>query len=106
MREIGALKSRGYSNAEIAAKIDFSPEYVGAICYLLEHGENRLLVAVERGVMPPNIAIEIARATEGEVQQALAEAYEKKALPGNQVLASRSIRRKRSAKSCWSKRPT
>ena len=91
MREIGALKSRGYSNAEIAAKIDFSPEYVGAICYLLEHGENRLLVAVERGVMPPNIAIEIARATEGEVQQALAEAYEKKALPGNQVLAIRRI---------------
>jgi ParB family transcriptional regulator, chromosome partitioning protein len=91
MREIGALKSRGYSNAEIAAKIDFSPEYVGAICYLLEHGENRLLVAVERGVMPPNIAIEIARASESEVQQALAEAYEKKALPGNQVLAIRRI---------------
>jgi methionine aminopeptidase len=61
------------------------------ICYLLEHGENRLLVAVERGVMPPNIAIEIARASESEVQQALAEAYEKKALPGNQVLAIRRI---------------
>jgi ParB family chromosome partitioning protein len=91
MREIGALKERGYSNAEIAAKTDFSPDYVAAICYLLEHGENRLLVAVERGVMPPNIAMEIARATESDVQQALAEAYESKALPGNQILAIRRI---------------
>ena len=62
MREIGALKERGYSNAEIAAKIDFTPDYIAAICYLLEHGEERLLIAVERGVMPANIAMEIARA--------------------------------------------
>jgi ParB family chromosome partitioning protein len=91
MREIGSLKNRGYNNAEIAGKIDFSPDYVGAICFLLEHGENRLLVAVERGLMPPNIAIEIARAPEAEVQQALADAYEAKALPGKQILAIRRI---------------
>src|ERR1700741_3651951 len=91
MREIGALKERGYNNAEIAAKIDFTPDYIAAICYLLEHGEERLLAAVERGVMPANIAVEIARAPEGDVQQALAEAYENKLLPGNQVLAIRRI---------------
>jgi ParB family chromosome partitioning protein len=96
MREIGALKSRGYSNTEIAEKIDFSPDYVGAICFLLEHGENRLLVAVERGLMPPNIAIEIARSPDAEVQQALADAYEAKALPGKQVLAIRRIIQQRS----------
>src|SRR6202022_94592 len=62
MREIGALKERGYTNTEIAAKIDFTPDYIAAICYLLEHGEERLLIAVERGVMPANIAMEIARA--------------------------------------------
>jgi ParB family chromosome partitioning protein len=91
MREIGVLKERGYSTAEIAAKTDFSADYVLAICGLLEQGETRLLVAVERGVMPPTIAIEIARASESEVQQALAEAYESKSLPGNQVLAIRRI---------------
>src|ERR1700730_9013214 len=91
MREIGALKERGYTATEIARKIDFTPDYIAAICYLLEHGENRLLAAVERGVMPANIAIEIARAAESEVQEALAEAYENKALPGNQVLAIRRI---------------
>jgi ParB family chromosome partitioning protein len=95
MREIGALKQRGYSNAEIAAKIDFTPDYIAAICYLLEHGEERLLVAVERGVMPANIAIEIARTPDGDIQQALAEAYENKLLPGNQVLAIRRIIRQR-----------
>ena len=91
MREIGALKERGYTNTEIAVKIDFTPDYIAAICYLLEHGEERLLGAVERGVMPANIAVEIARAPDGDVQQALAEAYEKKLLPGNQVLAIRRI---------------
>ncbi len=82
MREIGALKERGYNNTEIAAKIDFTPDYIAAICYLLEHGEERLLAAVEQGVMPANIAMEIARAPDHDVQQALAEAYEHKLLPG------------------------
>src|SRR6202007_1530903 len=91
MREIGALKQRGYTNAEIAAKIDFTPDYIAAICYLLEHGEERLLIAVERGIMPANIAVEIARAPDGDIQRALAEAYENKLLPGNQVLAIRRI---------------
>src|SRR5712672_2663375 len=91
MREIGSLKERGYNNAEIAAKIDFTADYIAAVSYLLEHGEERLLTAVERGVMPANIAIEIARAPDGDIQQALAEAYEAKLLPGNQILAIRRI---------------
>ena len=41
--------------------------------------------------MPANIAMEIARAPDGDVQRALAEAYENKLLPGNQVLAIRRI---------------
>lgn len=91
MREIGALKQRGYSIQEIAAKTDFSPEYVNAICYLLEHGEDRLIAAVDRGVLPTTIAMEIARAKDGEVQRALADAYESKTIPGNQILAIRRI---------------
>ena len=86
---------RGYTNAEIAAKIHFTPDYIAAICYLLEHGEERLLVAVERGVMPANIAMEIARAPDGDIQQALAEVYENKLLPGNQILAIRRSCRSR-----------
>ena len=91
VREIGALKTRGYSVQEIAAKTDFSAEYIWAICYLLEHGEVRLINAVERGAIPHTIAMEIARAGDAEVQAALADAYERKALPGNQMLAIRRI---------------
>jgi len=91
VRSIGALRERGYSYQEIAAKVDFSIEYVNAICTLLENGEEKLINAVERGVIPHTIAMEIARAKEGEVQRALAQAYEEKAIKGNQVLAIRKI---------------
>jgi ParB family chromosome partitioning protein len=91
MRAIGDLRKRGYTIAEIASKTDFSDEYIHAICFLLEHGEERLLAAVDRGVIPPTVAMEIARAKDTDIQQALAEAYERKALPGRQVLAIRRI---------------
>ena len=64
---------------------------ISAICLLLDNGEEKLIAAVERGVIPHSIAMEIARAKEGEVQQALAQAYEEKSIPGNQVLAIRQI---------------
>lgn len=89
--EIGSLKERGYSISEIAAKTGFSNEYIYALCFLLDHGEKRLLAAIERGVMPYSIAMEIARAKDADVQQALAEAYENRSLPGNQLVAIRRI---------------
>lgn len=91
VRAIGALRERGYSHGEIAAKVGFSREYIYAICFLLENGEEKLISAVERGVIPHTIAMEIAQAKEGDVQQALAQAYEDKMIPGNQVLAIRRI---------------
>ncbi len=91
VHEIAALRDRGYSIAEIAMKTDFSDEYVYATCYLLDHGEERLLAGVEKGIIPASIAMEIARAKDGEVQTALAEAYEQKSIPGNQIIAIRRI---------------
>lgn len=91
LREIGALRDRGYSVGQIAAKTGFSDEYVSVICYLLEHGEGKLLTAVDRGEIPANIAVEISKATDQDMQRALAEAYESRALPGNQVVAIRRI---------------
>jgi ParB family transcriptional regulator, chromosome partitioning protein len=54
--------------------------------------------------MPANIAMEIARAPDGDIQQALAEAYENKLLPGNQILAIRRINS--AAQSAPQKSPT
>jgi ParB family chromosome partitioning protein len=91
MRQITTLRDRGYSVTEIAAKTDFSDEYISAISYLLDHGEERLLAGIERGVIPTSVAMEIVRAKDGDIQEALAEAYEKKSIPGNQILAIRRI---------------
>lgn len=88
---ITSLRKRGYSIGDIATKTDFSTEYIQALCYLLDRGEERLLTAVERGVIPHSIAMEIARAKDGDVQRALADAYENGTLPGNQVVAIRKI---------------
>ena len=40
--------------------MDFTPDYIATICYLLDHGEKRLLAAVEGGVLPAGIGMEIA----------------------------------------------
>lgn len=107
MRGIEALKERGYSVNEIAAKTDLSQEYVGAVCALLENGEERLVAAVDRGLVPPSIALEIVRAKESDVQLALTEAYESKTLPGNMLLTIRMIieDRNRFGKGLRSNRP-
>ena len=91
LQEIAALKARGYTDADIARKTAFSPAYVSAVLHLLENGEERLLSAVERGVVPHSIAIEISRAKDADVQAALAEAYENKTMPGTQITAIRNI---------------
>jgi ParB family chromosome partitioning protein len=91
IREVGTLRDRGYSHGEIGEKVGFSSEYVWTICMLLDKGEERLLDAVERGIVPHSIAAEIARASDHEVQRALTEAYETGALPGDRVLAIRRI---------------
>jgi ParB family transcriptional regulator, chromosome partitioning protein len=74
VEDIGRLR-RVYGVTEIAAKLDLSPEYVKALCYLLKHGEDRLLSAVDRGVIPPTLAIEIAKAKTPQLQGALLESY-------------------------------
>ena len=91
MRTVGVLRERGYSVQDIAKKVDMSGAYIHAICGLVERGEEKLINAVERGVIPPSIAMQIAEAKDGDVQRALADAYEEKSIPGNQVLAIRKI---------------
>ena len=78
-------------------KTGLSPEYMHAICTLLSNGEHRLLKAVERGIVPHSVAMEIARSNDAEVQAALTEAYENKTLFGNQVMAIRRIVEQRRA---------
>jgi len=91
MRQIGVLKERGYTSAEIAAKIDMAPDYIRGIARLLECGEERLISAVELGRLPISIALEISATTDEDAQKALLEAYEKKKLRGNALVWARRL---------------
>jgi len=91
MREIASLKERGHSYAQIAKKTDLHSSYVHGIVRLLNKGEERLLRAVEKGHIPITIAVTIASSDEAEVQEALAEAYEKSALRGKELLRARRL---------------
>jgi ParB family chromosome partitioning protein len=90
-REIGNLKSRGYSTNEIAQKIDIHKTYVTGIIHLLKNGEERLLYAVEKGRVPLSVAMEISNTDEEGIQKALHQAYEEKTLRGRKLLTVRRI---------------
>jgi ParB family chromosome partitioning protein len=91
LREISSLKSRGYSTAEIANKIDVHKTYVTGIVHLMKNGEERLLTAVDKGKIPLSVAMQIASADEEGLQKALHQAYEDKTLRGRKLLTVRRI---------------
>jgi ParB family transcriptional regulator, chromosome partitioning protein len=91
VRQIGVLKERGYTSAQIATKIDMTKEYVRGIIRLLECGEERLICAVEKGQVPISTAVEISAATDEDAQRALLEAYEKNKLRGNALSRVRRL---------------
>ena len=91
MEEIGSLHRRGYNDTEIAAKIGVTPSWVNMIVTLLERGENRLVAAVETGLIPISLAVDIARANTDEAQNLLIDAYESGQLRGKKLGAVRRM---------------
>lgn len=91
LQNIGAMRQWGYSCQLIAEKTGLTSGYVRQIAYLLENGEDRLLIATETGRIPLNIAIEISRADDPGLQAALADAYETRQINGNQLISARRI---------------
>ena len=100
LQDIGTLRGRGYNDHEIAAKIGVTSDYIRMIGTLFEKGEERLVAAVEAGILPINMAIEIARSSDEDVQHALTQAYTEKKLRGKKLVAVRRIieQRRRSGK--------
>ncbi|RKE86266.1 plasmid partitioning protein RepB C-terminal domain-containing protein [Rhizobium sp. AG855] len=91
LQDIGEMKKRGHSVADIARMTDLSAEYVYAVVRLLENGEERLLRAVEVGQIPFSVALEIAEAEDHDIQAALQSAYERKLLRGKKLMAAKRI---------------
>lgn len=90
---IGQLRDKGYDKKAIAQKTGLSPEYVQGVLYLLQNGEERLLMAVESGRIPLSSAITIAGAGNDDkaIQTALQDAYEAGQLRGSQLLHARRV---------------
>jgi ParB family transcriptional regulator, chromosome partitioning protein len=97
VRELHSLRERGYTNAQSAAKIGISESYVTLLLRLVDHGEERLIGAVERGEIPIAVAVEIASSDDAAIQQSLAEAYTTKQLRGKALLAARRLVEERRA---------
>src|SRR6266567_4270392 len=98
LREIKALKARGYKTAEIAIKLGLGRAYVHGIVKLVENGDESLIAAVEGKRLPISIAVTISSGSNEEVQKALAEAYEKGDLRGTKLAAARRIVERRLAR--------
>lgn len=90
---IEQLREKGYDKKVIAEKIGLTAEYVQGILVLLKSGEERLLVAVEKGSIPLNAALTIVGAGDDDkaVQAALQDAYESGKLRGKQLIHARRV---------------
>ena len=87
------LQERGYAPRAIAEKTGLTMQYVQGILTLLHQGEERLVIAVEKGQIPLNAALSIVGAGDSDeaVQTALQEAYESGRLRGRQLIDARRI---------------
>jgi ParB family transcriptional regulator, chromosome partitioning protein len=91
LEQVGVLRGKGYSDAEIGKKIGCTASWVNNVGALLERGERRLLTAAEAGHVPLHVAVQIARASDSEAQELLLEAYNRGDLRGRKVAVMRRI---------------
>ena len=94
---IEQLRERGYNPKAIALKTGLTVSYVQGILTLIAHGEQRILVAVQKGEIPLNAALSIVGAGDDDaaVQAALLEAYETGKLRGKRLSDARRVLNRR-----------
>jgi ParB family chromosome partitioning protein len=90
---IRQLQEQGYTSKVIAKKTGLTQSYVQGILMLLHHGEERLVIAVEKGRIPLNAALSIVSTGDDDtaMQAALQEAYESSRLRSKQLMDARRI---------------
>lgn len=98
MREIQGLHDRGYNDSQIAQKIGVTASWVGMVVGLLERGEERLVAAVETGLIPISLAVDMARSDDAGIQQLLADAYAEGVLKGKKLAIVRRLLEQRARK--------
>ncbi len=85
MQEIGSLHRRGYTDIEIARKLGCTASWINMVMVLIERGEERLLAAVETGLIPVSLAVDTARAESDDAQNVLLDAFETGKIKGKKV---------------------
>jgi ParB family transcriptional regulator, chromosome partitioning protein len=90
-KDIRNLKDRGYSYSEISSKTGLGATYIRGVIQLLSKGEEGLVTAVERRLIPVSVAVMIANADDKGVQRALTDAYERGELRGKALLRARRL---------------
>jgi ParB family chromosome partitioning protein len=100
IREVEALHDRGYTDAQIGEKIGVGSSWANAIVVLLKRGEERLVAAVEAGLIPLGLATTLAKLDDRGGQLALADAYAEGKLRGRKLTLVKQllVRRANSAK--------
>ena len=90
---IASLNEKGCSEREIARKTGLTVTYVHGIVTLLARGEERLLVAVQKGRVPLSVALQIVSAGDDDlaIQRSMQEAYELGELRGRQMIEMRRL---------------
>ena len=91
MRQIGSLHERSYTTIQIAEKVGVTTKWVDDVVNLIEHGEERLLAAVEAELIPVSLAVDIAQSKEADVQNVLADAYTQGKLKGRKLALVRRM---------------
>jgi ParB family chromosome partitioning protein len=91
LTEIGQLAERGHDDAEIARLVGTSESWVRDIVGLIRNGEERLLGAVEAGLIPVSTAADIAKAGSQDLQRVLTEVYSQSQLRGRKLKALRRL---------------
>lgn len=91
MQVMALLQRQGYGADEIALKTGLTSDYVATILHLLEHGEERLVAAVEAGQIPITTAVRIAGTAGPEMQKMLRELYETGELSGRKFLTAKKV---------------
>ena len=98
LKAIEILQQQGYSITKIAEKTGLTWTYVDGILKLMRQGEERLMVAVEKGQIPLSTAIQIADSPDESTQKLLQTAYETKQLRGQKLLQAKRLLEKRESR--------
>lgn len=91
LQGVEILKRQGYDSKAIAQKIGMTADYINDVAFLLDHGEQRLLMAVEAGTMPITVAVVIASSPTDSIQQTLQDAYDSNLLRGKKLLEAKRL---------------